>query len=86
MTTAAADVGLCHGTSGVAHVCARLFNRLGSESMRDAAIRWYEETVLRLEAGSGSMGFLEGDVGAALALLAPCYGEVPTWDSVLGLS
>lgn len=36
------DTGLCHGMAGNAHIFNVLYQRLGEEFMRDAALHWYD--------------------------------------------
>jgi hypothetical protein len=39
------DAGLCHGTSGIAHIYNRLYHKTSEIKFRDAALYWYKETI-----------------------------------------
>jgi hypothetical protein len=90
--------GLCHGSSGLAHLHARLAQG-GDPASLEAALRWYRITLLRQnrkvpEPPRGSiapdrpldLNFLEGGAGIGLALLAATETLEPAWDRLLGLS
>jgi lantibiotic modifying enzyme len=54
-----ADAGLCHGSSGLALIFNRLFQRTGDDALRAASNRWIDAT-LRLRApGEGIAGYRE---------------------------
>lgn len=90
--------GLCHGSSGLAHLHARLA-QAGDPASLEAALRWYRVTLLRqngkgpgeiqVPMAPGSLlgsGLLEGGAGVGLALLAATQVTEPGWDRLLGLS
>jgi len=56
--TGIVDAGLCHGTSGMAHLLNRCYQASGDEQLRDAAIVWFRRTLARRELGKGVGGFL----------------------------
>ena len=39
------DAGLCHGTSGIAHIYNKLYHHTSMLQFRDAALYWYQETI-----------------------------------------
>ncbi len=39
------DAGLCHGTSGNAHIYNRMYFNTGIEEFKEAAVYWYNETL-----------------------------------------
>jgi lantibiotic modifying enzyme len=39
------DAGLCHGTSGIAHIYNRLYRQTSETKFKDAALYWYKETI-----------------------------------------
>lgn len=39
------DAGLCHGTSGIAHIYNRLYHQTNELKFRNAALFWYDETL-----------------------------------------
>ena len=39
------DACLCHGSSGLGHICNRLYQASGRPALRDAAVRWFEWTL-----------------------------------------
>jgi lantibiotic modifying enzyme len=43
------DFGLCHGTSGIAHIFNRIYSYSGLEEFCDASEYWYHETMKMLE-------------------------------------
>src|SRR5208282_3699946 len=51
------DAGLCHGASGVAHIYNRLYQRLGDQRFRDAALVWYERILRMSTPGTGVGGY-----------------------------
>ncbi|CAM3663016.1 lanthionine synthetase LanC family protein [Smaragdicoccus niigatensis] len=80
------DLGLCHGTAGVAQTMGRL--ACLDESVAPAARAWAVRLLGEAEAGKlpGEPGFLTGQAGVALALLAAAADEDPGWDRCLLLS
>lgn len=77
------DAGLCHGAAGLCHVFNRLYQATGDEALAVAARHWFEEALGLPVAGPG---FLEGEAGMGLALLAAATGIEPAWDRILLLS
>jgi lantibiotic biosynthesis protein len=56
-TAGVKDAGLCHGAAGLAHIFNRLFQATGDESLREAALYWFQRVLeLRIE-GQGIAGF-----------------------------
>lgn len=52
------DSALCHGTSGIAHLCNRFYQASGDTTFRDAARDWYARTLkTRGPANDGIGGF-----------------------------
>lgn len=39
------DAGLCHGTSGIAHIYNRLYQQTGMLDFKESALFWYNETL-----------------------------------------
>jgi lantibiotic modifying enzyme len=58
-TTAAspADATLCHGASGLAHLCNRLYHATGDGELGELAIPWLRRTMDAHVAGTGVAGF-----------------------------
>jgi hypothetical protein len=91
------DAPLCHGTSGLAHLCHRMFAATGDAAYRDAASTWFERTLALQRRGEPFGGFpaamkdgwvassnlLDGAAGVGLALLAALAPIEPTWDRLL---
>ena len=81
--TRVVDAGLCHGAAGLLHVFNRLHQGTDDEALAAAARRWFEAAlVLPVH----ETGFLEGQAGVGLALLAAATDIEPAWDRVLLLS
>ncbi len=55
--TGVRDPGLCHGAAGNAHLFNRLYQATGDPLYRDAAIRWFEETLEFWTPNTGVGGF-----------------------------
>jgi lantibiotic biosynthesis protein len=51
------DAGLCHGTTGNAHLFARLWQVHGTDRFRDLARRWALDSLRRYQPGAGIGGF-----------------------------
>lgn len=62
--TGIVDSGLCHGTSGMAHLLNRCYQASGDPLLRDAAIAWFRRTLTRREPGKGIGGFLSPPIDA----------------------
>jgi lantibiotic biosynthesis protein len=94
-TTGIVDASLCHGSAGLAHVFARLFNATGDPIFRSASEEWFHRT-FDLQRPDGSFvshrggdrfepdeGFLTGSLGVALACASGVSAVEPSWDRVL---
>ena len=81
--TGVVDAGLCHGAAGLLHVFNRLHQETGEGALADAARRWFEAACALPVAEAG---FLEGQAGLGLALLAAVTDVEPAWDRILLLS
>jgi hypothetical protein len=83
-----AELGLCHGLAGVAHV----LHRVAASKQRDqawaGAALWGRALLDRLDAGTrpAGPGFLTGSAGVSLALLALATDNPPVWDRALLLA
>jgi hypothetical protein len=51
------DAGLCHGTSGIAHIYNRLYRQTSEIKFRDAALYWYKETIKMAKYGMEYAGY-----------------------------
>jgi lantibiotic biosynthesis protein len=51
------DGMICHGAAGIAHVFNRLHQASGRPALREAALRWYRETIDRDDPSSGPTGY-----------------------------
>jgi lantibiotic modifying enzyme len=78
-----ADVFVCHGASGLAHIFNRLHQASGSELLRAAALTSLQRVLdsISLDAPSG---FLNGLAGIGLVLLAAATPKPPDWDHLMG--
>jgi hypothetical protein len=90
-----ADLGLCHGPAGLAHLMNRWFQASRDPVFRDAARGWFELLLARRRT-DGLAGFvtltgaertptpttnlLEGAIGIGLALIAALSASEPAWD------
>lgn len=57
MRSGVRDASFCHGSSGLAHLYARLYAATGESVFADAAARWTEQTLAFRTAGEGVAGF-----------------------------
>jgi len=95
------DAGLCHGTSGIAHIFNRFYHETKLTEFKEAANFWIEQTLEMAYHKDGLAGFkayhgennwiknyglLEGIAGIGLALMSHISEEDPLWDSCLLLS
>lgn len=55
--TDAVDAGLCHGTSGIAHIYNRMYHYTGKENFKEAALYWFDETLKMAKFDDGLAGF-----------------------------
>jgi lantibiotic modifying enzyme len=97
-----ADADFCHGTAGIAHMYARMYNYTGKELYRQTAEYCYQQTLDRAVFKDGLAGFkhsngitfelennyglLEGISGIALCLISAISPVEPKWDASLLLS
>ena len=51
------DAGLCHGTSGIAHIYNRLYQQTKELKFRNAALFWYKETIKMAKYDSEYAGY-----------------------------
>jgi len=79
-----ADSGLCHGAAGLGHLYNRLYQLTGEERLRAGARFWFGRALAFDR--PAEPGFLEGEAGVGLALLAAATDIEPAWDAVLLLS
>jgi lantibiotic modifying enzyme len=85
------DACLCHGSAGLAHQYARLWNATGEVAFADAARRWAEEALNLRQPGAGysldgqkpDAGVLLGAAGVALGLLSVASPVEPAWDACI---
>ena len=52
------DFGLCHGSAGLAHICNRLFQATGDETLAVGARSWIMRALAMRRPGEGIAGFL----------------------------
>jgi lantibiotic modifying enzyme len=98
-TSSIRDVGLCHGSAGLAHLFNRLYHATGEEELAETARFWFHRTLEMRQPGEGIAGFtavepagrgrvarrglLTGTAGTALALLGAVSSIEPAWDRLL---
>lgn len=94
------DAGLCHGTSGIAHIFKRFYHRYKHPSLKEASNYWYKLTVnmaiinndlvnyeqWTTDGWKYNESFLEGMIGISTALIYKKYGNEPFWDEILLIS
>jgi lantibiotic biosynthesis protein len=95
------DAGLCHGTSGIAHIFNRFYRETKNPVFKETAAYWIEETLKMAHHDDGlagykfwdgkkswvnSEGLLEGIAGIGLALYSHLSEEESHWDRCLLLS
>jgi hypothetical protein len=83
------NVGICHGCLGVAHVFNRIYHSCGEVVFRTRAIEYYlhgASAFMSFGSADHKWGFLEGNCGSVLALLAGISSIEPAWDRSLLLS
>ncbi len=56
-TSGVADMGICHGAAGVAHIFNRLYQATGDEVLGDAARAWIEQLLAMRRPGEAVAGF-----------------------------
>ena len=98
--TGVVDGPLCHGAVGLAHIYGRLYQHTSELDLADSSRYWLEQTLeyfdpdgkyggFKMKTGDDwqdSPGFLEGNAGVGLALLAATTDIEPNWDGLLALS
>jgi|ERR1035437_6896790 lantibiotic modifying enzyme len=62
------DAGLCHGTSGIAHIYNRVYNYTGIEKFKDSAIYWFDQSLKMAVSEDGPAGYK--------TFRAPKYGGI----------
>jgi len=55
--TGIVDAGLCHGTSGLAHIYNRLYHQTGMLDLKKTALHWYKETLKMSKYKNEYVGF-----------------------------
>lgn len=95
------DAGICHGSSGVAHIFNRLYHYTGVLEFKNAALYWLSvlldhgkfadgyagyKRFIPEEGYSNSIGVLEGISGIGLVLISMIEDSDPNWDEMLLLS
>lgn|GEM_PF-2283054 len=80
----------CHGSIGLAHLSARLYQQTGDGFFAEQAERWYDRSVPlyrdRDPAAYGAPGLLWHPLGYFHCAVAACLPESPDWDSMLLMS
>lgn len=93
--TGVVDPGLCHGAAGLGHIFNRVWQATGEEPFAEAARFWLRRAMEMVEAPEAyppssvprePFGFLTGDAGTGLALLAAITDQEPFWDGALLLT
>lgn len=51
------DAGLCHGTSGIAHIYDRLYRQTNEQKFKYSALYWYKETIKMAKHESDYAGY-----------------------------
>lgn len=95
------DADFCHGSVGIAHIYARMYNYTNYERYREYSEYWYKVTLDKANFGDGLAGFkhyagdtgyvnnyglLEGIIGIGLSLISAINKNEPKWDRCLLLS
>lgn len=82
------DPSLCHGSSGLALICRRLWQVTGDDLFAESARYWAMRTLELTERPFLGLthGVLTGSTGVALALLALCGTVPPAWDALMLMS
>jgi hypothetical protein len=87
------DACLCHGAAGLVYFAHRVRDALGGDGWTSFGARWCDDILRRAEQGPltylfppgmrTNPSFLEGDLGAALALLYAATGQRPRWEELM---
>ncbi len=96
------DADFCHGSVGVAHIFARMYNYTNNELFRETSEYWYQETINKAtftDSASGykhfganetgwkeEYGLLEGISGIGLSFISAISDVEPKWDGAFLLS
>jgi lantibiotic modifying enzyme len=96
------DADICHGSVGIAHIYARIYNYTNEEIYREASEYWYKITLEKALFKDGvagykhfggeerglfnSYGLLDGVSGIGLSLISAVSDIEPNWDKCLLLS
>ena len=95
------DAGICHGTSGIAHIFNRVYNSTKEQEFKNAADYWVSKTIefARYQDGIAgykaysslrglynTYGILEGVSGIGLMLVSWLNSELMDWDECLLIS
>lgn len=95
------DADFCHGSVGIAHIYARMYNYTNYERYRLYSEYWYKVTLDKANFLDGLAGFkhytgdngcvnkyglLEGIIGIGLSLISSINKSEPKWDRCLLLS
>lgn len=99
-TSEIVDAGLCHGSTGLAHLFNRMHQASGDPLLAEAARAWFRYTVDMQRPGAGIAGyeflaapgwlpltgFISGLAGVGLGLLGGVSSLEPRWDQFLAVS
>jgi len=96
------DADFCHGSIGIAHIYARIYNYTGIEIFRETSEYWYKVTIEKSIYTDGMAGYkhshgkdklleskyglLEGISGIGLSFISAICDIEPKWDNVFLLS
>ena len=92
------DVGLCHGTSGIAYIYYKFFQKTGNKCFEEACNYWLEKVIMMGNNPDGAVGFLfpknhhnlpldllTGISGIGAVFLSFTNLDVLNWDEVIFL-
>jgi lantibiotic modifying enzyme len=96
------DASICHGSVGIAHIYARMYNYTNVELYRETAEYWYGITIEKAVYSDGIAGYkqfqgkekplvnecglFEGVAGIGLSMISAISNIEPKWDNTLLLS
>lgn len=96
------DADFCHGSVGIAHIYARMYNATAIEAFRETAEYWYRTTLEKAIYPDGLTGYkhsygadhgmanvygmLEGITGIGLSFISAISSVEPKWDKALLVS
>jgi len=76
----------CHGTTGLAHACNRMYHATGNIALKVGACEWIQRTMAILEEEvDDDPTLLVGASGSAMTLLAATTSLTPHWDRLFGM-